>query len=918
MEGFLCYDEKVIICIRGDFIMKRIDSLYQCLLKLCSQEYKETGKVTGVAAAQIGQVLNLQRSNASSDLNVLYKAGKINKIAGKPVLYSVREQDLKEYARRTNEQEVFSSLIGATSSLKQAIEQAKAAIMYPARGLHTLIYGETGTGKSLFAEKMYAYAHEIHVIKENAPFIVFNCADYANNPGLLMGQLFGVKKGAYTGADKDRAGIVEKADGGILFLDEVHRLPPEGQEMLFYLIDKGSYRKLGESYLEYKAEVLIICATTENIESTLLKTFIRRIPMLIKIPALKERSMEERYELIKYCFKKEAFCIKEDLIVAAKCMKALLLYDCANNVGQLESDVKLCCAKGFLENRAKKGSNICIYSEDLPPHVLKGLFKANEHKVEIDKLITKEAVKFFVNESNEEEYEKLQLFNLYEVLEEKQRSLEAKGINDKDIGLIMSLELDRHFKKYVLTLNKQGLEDLYKVVDRKIVAIVDEFLQYAEKRLIKKLDAKILYGLSMHMARSIERICNGNVIINHQLADIKKSYQEEFAVAGFLSSKIESILGIKLPEDEIGYITMFLCLDKEMVEDVGKVGIVVAMHGESAATSIADVANRLLGENYAVGYNMPLEQKVEIALEKLIHLARQVDSGKGIVLLVDMGSLALLGDIIYERTRIPVKTVEMVSTPMVIEATRKALVNSSLVEVYESCTKLNSFVGKFYRDNFSLNHGIKDNVIITACITGHGTALKLKSIMEEHLASRHVDIDILPIEIGSKMKFNKSIQNIKYQKNIMAIIGAMEPMDKSILYIPISEVFKMEGLDKINEQLDHIKIINSMKEVVTEELSLDALTFCEQFKELYFKLQLKDVVWNENIVVGLLLHLAHMIQRVSKGEKVIHIMDQESIVEEYGERIRFIKEQLKALENAFQIEVSLAECIHITKMIYLL
>jgi len=898
--------------------MKRIDSLYQCLLKLCTKQYQETGKVGGVAATEIGQILNLQRSNVSSDLNVLFKAGRINKIAGKPVLYCIKEMDITEYASRKEEQDVFSSIIGADCSLKYAIEQAKAAIIYPTKGLHTLICGETGTGKSLFAEKMYAYAQEIRRIKEDAPFIVFNCADYANNPGLLMAQLFGVKKGAYTGADKDRAGIVEKADTGILFLDEVHRLPPEGQEMLFYLIDKGSYRKLGEPHLEYKAEILIICATTENIESALLTTFTRRIPMVIKIPALKERSMKERYELIKYCFKKEAFCIKEDLIVAAQCMKALLLYECANNIGQLESDVKLCCAKGFLENRAKKRDNICIYSEYLPQHVLKGLFKVKEYKAEIDKLITKEAVKFFVDASNEEKYEKSQMFNLYEALEEKQRSLEAKGINAKDIGLIMSLELDRHFKKYILTMDKQDLEDLYKVVDKKLVTIVGDFLQYAENKLIKKFDSKILYGLSMHMARSVERICNGNAIINHQLVDIKKSYPEEFTVACSLGNTVERELGIHLSADEVGYITMFLCLDKEVVEDASKVGILVAMHGESTATSIADVANRLLGENYAVGYNMPLDQKVEIALENLIQLAQTMDQGKGILLLVDMGSLALLGDIIYERTQIPVKTVEMISTSTVIEATRKALLHASLAEIHGSCNKQNSIVGRFYRDNFSLGGGITNNVIVTACITGHGTAIKLKSIIEEQLENRHRDIGILPIEIASKVKFNNSIQNIKYQKNIMAIIGAMEPEDKTILYIPISEIFKTNGLSQINQQLDMIKIINNMKDVITSELTVDAIKFCEQFKGFYFRVMEKNVQWNENILVGLLLHIAHVIQRVSQGQELIHMEDQEAVMAEYGKKVYFVKEQLKSMEKAFQIEFSIAECIPIAKIIYLL
>lgn len=91
----------------------------------------------------------------------------------------------------------------------------------------------------MFAETMYKYAKEIGKLKANAPFVAFNCADYANNPQLLMSHIFGVKKGTYTGAIMDRIGLVEKANEGILFLDEVHRLPAEGQEMLFYLIDKG-------------------------------------------------------------------------------------------------------------------------------------------------------------------------------------------------------------------------------------------------------------------------------------------------------------------------------------------------------------------------------------------------------------------------------------------------------------------------------------------------------------------------------------------------------------------------------------------------------------------------------------------------------------------------------------------------------
>lgn len=125
-------------------------------------------------------------------------------------------------------EDVFSNFIGYDGSLKGQISRAKAAVMYPPHGLHTLIYGPSGVGKSYLAELMHKYAVETGNFGENTPFFEFNCADYADNPQLLLSQLFGYNKGAFTGAAENKKGIVELCDGGILFLDEVHRLPAKG------------------------------------------------------------------------------------------------------------------------------------------------------------------------------------------------------------------------------------------------------------------------------------------------------------------------------------------------------------------------------------------------------------------------------------------------------------------------------------------------------------------------------------------------------------------------------------------------------------------------------------------------------------------------------------------------------------------
>lgn len=899
--------------------MRRIDKIYKVLMNLCSKEYRDHSSINGVSAMEISLIMNIQRTNVSSDLNKLYRDGKIERISGKPVLYKVKDEEIEiEAVNEKVIKDAFDSIIGTNFSLKNASQQARAAIIYPPNGLHTLLFGETGTGKSMFAEVMYKYAKEIGKIKANAPFISFNCADYANNSQLLVSHIFGVKKGAYTGAIRDTIGLVEKANEGILFLDEVHRLPSEGQEMLFSIIDKGVYRKLGDAEAENKVRILIICATTENVESALLKTFTRRIPMLIRLPALKDRSIEERYEIIKSFLKTEVGCIKQSISITSNALKAFLLYNCSNNIGQLKSDIKLSCSKAFLENMMEREKNICIHSQYLPQYVLSGLFKYKEKRNEVDKFVNQDVIKFSLDENSSREEENIKIIDFYGALEEKRKLLESNGINEKDIKLIMSLDIDTYFKKYILNIGKDNLEELYKVVDKKIVDLVSEFLTKASEKLLTAFDSKILYGLSMHVASTVERISNGKEIKNHQLEDIKKMHRREYEIAYDLKSMVEKVFSINIPEDEAGFITMFLCIDKDDYENEGSVGIIVAMHGEYTASSMADVANRLLGEKYAIGYNMPLDQKPETALEKLTEIVKEINNSRGVLLLVDMGSLVLFGDIIYERTKIPVRTIEMVSTPIVLEATRKAILKASLEEIYDWCINLNPHIVKSYTESFDINSTLKKKVIITACITGQGTAIKLKPIVEKKLEVTSNDIDILNIDIVNKKKFNHNIQKIKDEKDILAIVSAVKPDDESLLYISTSDIFDKNKIALLKSRLNLIEEIYDMREVIKENMNIDSYKYIECFRSFYMRLLNNQVEFNRSALIGLILHIACVIERTLSGEKIAYRKYNEKLIDENKDKYNFIREILKPIEEAFNISISVKEYLIILETIYFL
>ena len=273
--------------------MKRRLKVLAALNELCGRIPKELDEYAscGFTAEQVAEHAGLCRSNVSGDLNQLNREGATVKTMGRPTYYLAvswvertfphlgkaiplvirHYRDLQEAkpekdieAVREDSEPVFNQLVGSDGSLQGAIEQARSAVLYPPKGLDTIIAGPTGVGKTLFAEYMFRFAQMEGRIRPGSQMVVFNCADYAHNPQLLLSQLFGYAKGSFTGAEREKAGLVEKADGGMLFLDEIHRMPPEGQEMLFYLLDKGQFQRMGEVDRKRQVTLMLIGRLRKN------------------------------------------------------------------------------------------------------------------------------------------------------------------------------------------------------------------------------------------------------------------------------------------------------------------------------------------------------------------------------------------------------------------------------------------------------------------------------------------------------------------------------------------------------------------------------------------------------------------------------------------------------------------------------
>ena len=200
-----------------------------------------------------------------------------------------REMNNKYRALKHQLQQVEGTpqLVGSSPSLQTVRDRiAKVA---PTNST-VLIRGETGSGKELVARAVHEQS-----LRAQKPFVAINCGSLPEN--LIESELFGHRKGAYTGADEHRVGLFEVADGGTIFLDEIGELPKALQATLLRVLENGEIRRLGDNE-SFEVDVRVICATHCALEDMVADGSFRQDLMFrintfeIVLPPLRDRSAD--------------------------------------------------------------------------------------------------------------------------------------------------------------------------------------------------------------------------------------------------------------------------------------------------------------------------------------------------------------------------------------------------------------------------------------------------------------------------------------------------------------------------------------------------------------------------------------------------------------------------------------------------
>ncbi|MGG5318576.1 sigma 54-interacting transcriptional regulator [Enterococcus sp. AZ072] len=811
-------------------------------------------------ASCISTALNISRNNASHHLNRLVEEGVLTKINTRPTKFVYKENQESSQA--------FEGFIGYDSSLKNSIQKCKAAVNYP-KGLPLMLRGESGTGKSYLASLIFQYAKDNGVIPPQAPLVVLNCADYANNPELLSSVLFGHIKGAFTGAETDKKGLIDEAQGGFLFLDEVHNLSAENQEKLFLLIDSQKFRRLGDNDNWQSSDVRLIMATTEEITSSLLTTFRRRIPLTITLPKFTDRPLIERHELVLALFQSEVKKVKKTIQVSYEIIEGLEKSQYEGNVGELKNEIKVMVAKHYSQTTIvinKKGSSDQRYQLFSTETASKGQAKKSSSLLE---LADTSAIKNFQGLLNSVEN---LVFNIHCCIKQEYGSYQIFIENEFEESQV---EYDRDLVKKLF--NQRGIPLEQMELDKFIELL--HFFQHFD----------YVYPLSIEL-NTKERMQL------HKYLRLAKTVVSELLV---YTEKADQL---------VLFFTAFF-YKKKIITSI--IPAVIAMHGFNNATSMAAMANQLVNDYIYDGFDLPLELSSTQLIEEIVQYIKQIDTKNGLVVFVDMGSLEEMYVKITPFVEGDLLVLNNVSSAAALDIALQLKAKVPMNEIVKVDTTKYT-VEKRYFEGLSQ----KNNILVT-CLSGEGIAIKVKEILSHYFD--HEKIEILTMDYKNVQQQFKR-EDLTIFKNTIAIFTTPSMNEQRVPVVNIEEIVNgRETLERFALFIAEEKrkdCINEIVKLFTIEGATARLTFLNPemvvneieeaiiaYEEFY------DIEIQSFIRINLFLHLSSMIERILRHDEIDEELSPDvlSQKEKFDDFLGFSKLVFSKIRQKYNIQIPKSE-----------
>lgn len=876
---------------------------------------------------EIEEVLQVSRTQASRAANRLVESGELIKVNTRPVLFLAKKtseqyfnlelrkeyervKDIIDSVKKIPSERIFEQMIGYDKSLSEALEQLKTAVFYPGNGLPIMIMGDTGVGKSYFVQIMHEYMIKAGILSSGAPYKILNCAQYYNNPELLSGLLFGYAKGAFTGAYESRVGLLEEADQGLLFLDEVHRLNAEGQEKLFTFMDKGTFSRIGETTLR-KAKVRLAFATTEKPQE-FLQTFLRRIPIHIYIPNMDERGIMEKRQMIEYLFSKESRNLNQVIEVTPRVMNILLQTHYEGNIGEVENTIKYACGSAIARNEQKQ---VKIQLRDLPQKIY-----AFNH--EQKQWTTFEGSNLIFSSSNEKRQVSTKPKELIHFISRLKMLYQHYEVGDENLH-----ELKKQWMQQVTQfMDELVYQDKYAshmTLEKFILTTMQEIFRELDYQTKFRYDGNFVLFFAHYIYRYVLKGETDQLILSNGFEQfVSDNYRLAKSAINKLLPEVEKRLDLSFNEVDRCLFILFLST-LEHAEQYTDLDAIILAHGYATASSIANVCNRMLGNATFASIDMPIEATLDDISEKVRLYIEENQVNRGLVLLIDMGSLNMIYEQLKQDIEIPILFIDQLGTLMALEIGNLIQQGKELTEIAEQMNEVMAPNVQLFQPQRS-----KRKAIITTCFTGIGTAVQIQRLLYDCLEGM-VDIEIIPTEFR-ELKEEGISPALTSKYDLLAIIGTDDPevLKGNFVYLEtiisgdgsnkIAEIFQgilaEEDIAEINNRLvknfSLIRVIESLTILDTKKI-MELIEECIQQLEIRLSLKLSNAR-----KVAMYVHVSCMVERLIRHSEILDFPDLEKFSYEHQNEIRVIQEVFSVLEQTYSVTVPLTEVCYIHNILY--
>ncbi len=337
-----------------DLVLPGMDGMK--LLTAVKETYPHVEVVIMTGYGTIRSAVEAMKLGASDYITKPFDKDELLKVLGRIFKMKRLEQEVEELRSEIARSASFQGMVGKSKAMQEVFLKISAAANTDAP---VLIIGESGTGKELVARAIHNLSY-----RRQGPFVPVNCGALPKD--LVESELFGYKKGAFTGAMTDSIGLFRAADGGTLFLDEIVEMSQEAQVKLLRAIEDKKIRPLGGTR-EIPVDVRILAATNRDIQKALDEGEFRedlffRFVMHIEIPPLRERKEDIPILLEHFIQKFNRIYRRQVEGVEPEALEVLMSYPWPGNVRELENTV---------EGLYVLGLRRIIRVSDLPLHIRK-------------------------------------------------------------------------------------------------------------------------------------------------------------------------------------------------------------------------------------------------------------------------------------------------------------------------------------------------------------------------------------------------------------------------------------------------------------------------------------------------------------------------------------------------------------------